>query len=149
MEANNPDRAEDEAMNPQPGCSSAVVRPRRKPSAHMTPKRGQNKLMSLTQRFMGLVHQSPDGVVDVHSMAKALNAPVRRVYDITNVLEGVQLIEKKEKKQMQVIPSLRHKSLDEEILKLAEEEALLDKMIPLYQNKTQQMLLDPETSKYP
>lgn len=45
--------------------------------------------------------RSADGILDLNLVAQQLNAPKRRVYDVTNVLEGVQLIKKKSKNQIQ------------------------------------------------
>lgn len=55
----------------------------------------------LTQRFAELLRRSADGVVDLNLVAKELNAPKRRVYDVTNVLEGIQLIKKKSKNHVE------------------------------------------------
>lgn len=50
---------------------------------------------------MQLLGQSSDGVVDLNQAAEALNVQKRRLYDITNVLEGVHLIKKKSKNNIQ------------------------------------------------
>lgn len=55
----------------------------------------------LTRRFAELMSHSADGILDLNLVAQQLNAPKRRVYDVTNVLEGVQLIKKKSKNQIQ------------------------------------------------
>lgn len=51
----------------------------------------------LTQRFAEMLSRSADGVLDLNLVAQQLNAPKRRVYDVTNVLEGIHLIKKKSK----------------------------------------------------
>lgn len=51
----------------------------------------------LTQRFAELLKCSANGVLDLNEVSQQLNAPKRRVYDVTNVLEGIQLIKKKSK----------------------------------------------------
>uniref|UniRef100_A0A3Q1BW86 E2F/DP family winged-helix DNA-binding domain-containing protein n=1 Tax=Amphiprion ocellaris TaxID=80972 RepID=A0A3Q1BW86_AMPOC len=48
----------------------------------------------LTQGFAELLHRSADGVLDLNVVTQKLNAPKRRVYDVTNVLEGVKLLKK-------------------------------------------------------
>ncbi|XP_065553575.1 transcription factor E2F2 isoform X2 [Lathamus discolor] len=60
----------------------------------------------LTKKFIRLLHESPDGVVDLNRAAEVLGVQKRRIYDITNVLEGIQLIRKKSKNHIQWIPSL-------------------------------------------
>ncbi|XP_064482408.1 transcription factor E2F3-like [Ornithodoros turicata] len=51
----------------------------------------------LTKKFVSLLRGAPDGVVDLNKASESLRVQKRRIYDITNVLEGVGLIEKKSK----------------------------------------------------
>jgi sugar-specific transcriptional regulator TrmB len=44
-----------------------------------------------------LLKESQDGVLDLNFAAQQLEVQKRRIYDITNVLEGIGLIEKKSK----------------------------------------------------
>ena len=46
---------------------------------------------------MALLKGSPDGILDLNYAAQQLEVQKRRIYDITNVLEGIGLIEKKSK----------------------------------------------------
>lgn len=55
----------------------------------------------LTKKFLRLLSDSPDGVVDLNRAAEELEVQKRRIYDITNVLEGIQLIRKKSKNHIQ------------------------------------------------
>ncbi|XP_047202182.1 transcription factor E2F2 isoform X2 [Girardinichthys multiradiatus] len=55
----------------------------------------------LTKKFVGLIAESPDGVLDLNWATEVLEVQKRRIYDITNVLEGVQLIRKKSKNNIQ------------------------------------------------
>lgn len=48
----------------------------------------------LTVRFLELLLMSPDGSIDLREVTKSLQTRRRRVYDITNVLEGFNFIEK-------------------------------------------------------
>ena len=50
---------------------------------------------------MQLLARSQDGVVDLNQASQALQVQKRRLYDITNVLEGVHLIKKKSKNNIQ------------------------------------------------
>lgn len=54
-----------------------------------------------TKRFLNLLSQSADGVVDLNWASQVLDVQKRRIYDITNVLEGIQLISKKSKNNIQ------------------------------------------------
>ncbi|XP_068573617.1 transcription factor E2F5-like [Cebidichthys violaceus] len=58
-------------------------------------KRSDVSLWMLTQRFLQLLLESPDGSVDLRHVTAILQTRRRRVYDITNVLEGISLIKKK------------------------------------------------------
>ncbi|CAN8027192.1 unnamed protein product [Ixodes persulcatus] len=51
----------------------------------------------LTKKFVSLLKGATDGVVDLNKASELLGVQKRRIYDITNVLEGVGLIEKKSK----------------------------------------------------
>ncbi|GCC22842.1 hypothetical protein chiPu_0001232 [Chiloscyllium punctatum] len=55
----------------------------------------------LTKKFVHLLSESPDGVLDLNRAAEVLEVQKRRIYDITNVLEGIQLIRKKSKNNIQ------------------------------------------------
>ncbi|KAI8505938.1 E2F transcription factor 3 [Branchiostoma belcheri] len=55
----------------------------------------------LTKKFVGLLGSSPDGIVDLNQAAEVLNVQKRRIYDITNVLEGINLIKKKSKNHIE------------------------------------------------
>lgn len=50
---------------------------------------------------MVLLQNSPDGTLDLNETASSLSVPKRRIYDITNVLEGIGLIEKVSKNNIQ------------------------------------------------
>lgn len=55
----------------------------------------------LTRRFVTLLKESPDGVVDLNIASETLEVQKRRIYDITNVLEGIGILEKKSKNNIQ------------------------------------------------
>uniref|UniRef100_A0A4W3HQU1 E2F transcription factor 3 n=2 Tax=Callorhinchus milii TaxID=7868 RepID=A0A4W3HQU1_CALMI len=63
--------------------------------------RYNTSLVPLTKNVLQLLRQSPDGVLDLNRAAEVLKVPKRRIYDITNVLEGIHLIEKKSKNNVQ------------------------------------------------
>ena len=69
--------------------------------------RYDSSLGLLTKKFVALIQSAPEGTLDLNSAATSLNVQKRRIYDITNVLEGIGLIEKKGKNIIQVcIPSI-------------------------------------------
>ena len=51
----------------------------------------------LTQRFLDLLTTEGQKYVNLNSAANSLGVQKRRIYDITNVLEGIGLIEKTSK----------------------------------------------------
>ena len=55
----------------------------------------------LTKKFVDLLQESPDGSVDLNIASTKLNVQKRRIYDITNVLEGIGILEKKSKNNIQ------------------------------------------------
>ncbi|WKY09351.1 hypothetical protein Q1695_002037 [Nippostrongylus brasiliensis] len=64
--------------------------------------RADKSLGLLTQRFIRLLQCSAGGICDLNQAAEALSVrQKRRIYDITNVLEGIGLIEKKSKNMIQ------------------------------------------------
>ena len=74
------------------------------PGARSTPgttSRYDCSLGLLTRRFLDLVDGAPGGILDLNTAAKDLGVQKRRIYDITNVLEGIGLIEKKSKNNIQ------------------------------------------------
>eukprot|EP01027_Heterolobosea_sp_BB2_P017759 GEZU01025132.1.p1 GENE.GEZU01025132.1~~GEZU01025132.1.p1 ORF type:complete len:245 (+),score=32.09 GEZU01025132.1:160-894(+) len=63
--------------------------------------RYDSSLSLLTKKFLGLISDASDGVLDLNHAAYTLKVQKRRIYDITNVLEGIGLIEKKSKNNIQ------------------------------------------------
>lgn len=51
----------------------------------------------LTKRFLEVAATFPDGVLELNQVAAQLGVSKRRMYDITNVLEGVNLLQKQNK----------------------------------------------------
>ncbi|XP_014487764.1 PREDICTED: transcription factor E2F4-like [Dinoponera quadriceps] len=99
--------------------------------------RFEKSLGLLTTRFVTLLQKAKDGVLDLKVAADILEVrQKRRIYDITNVLEGIGLIEKKSKNSIQWkgagpgcnTQEVGDKLIDlkEEIRKLEDHERLLD-----------------------
>ncbi|KAF9624510.1 hypothetical protein IFM89_011623 [Coptis chinensis] len=66
------------------------------PVAH----RIDSSLGILTKKFINLIKHAEDGILDLNEAAETLVVQKRRIYDITNVLEGIGLIEKKLKNRI-------------------------------------------------
>ncbi|KAL2511044.1 Transcription factor E2FB [Abeliophyllum distichum] len=65
------------------------------------PCRYDSSLGLLTKKFINLIKHAEDGILDLNKAADTLEVQKRRIYDITNVLEGIGLIEKKLKNRIQ------------------------------------------------
>eukprot|EP00075_Anas_platyrhynchos_P009420 XP_027298673.1 transcription factor E2F1 [Anas platyrhynchos] len=98
--------------------------------------RYETSLNLTTKRFLELLSKSPDGVVDLNWAAEVLKVQKRRIYDITNVLEGIQLITKKSKNNIQWLgsqaaagASSQHRLLEKELRELQAAERQLDDLI--------------------
>lgn len=56
--------------------------------------RQENSLGELTKKFLALIQLAKDKCIDLNEAVSELKVQKRRIYDITNVLEGIGLIEK-------------------------------------------------------
>uniref|UniRef100_A0A8V0YWE9 E2F transcription factor 2 n=1 Tax=Gallus gallus TaxID=9031 RepID=A0A8V0YWE9_CHICK len=83
------------------GRTLAQVPSPRTPRSPGEKTRYDTSLGLLTKKFTLLLSESPDGVLDLNRAAELLEVQKRRIYDITNVLEGIQLIRKKSKNHIQ------------------------------------------------
>lgn len=76
--------------------------------------RRENTLGGLATKFIELITKAPNTSLDVRQAVRELSVQKRRIYDITNVLEGVGLVEKKHKNRMQwtgtVVPPVNLKT---------------------------------------
>ncbi|KAJ3006824.1 hypothetical protein HKX48_009454 [Thoreauomyces humboldtii] len=64
------------------------------PADSSTDSRFDSSLGILTKKFIDVLRQCANGTLDLNQAASQLNVQKRRIYDITNVLEGIDLIEK-------------------------------------------------------
>nr|XP_044992696.1 transcription factor E2F3 isoform X2 [Jaculus jaculus] len=110
----------------------------RSPDSPKKKTRYDTSLGLLTKKFIQLLSQSPDGVLDLNKAAEVLKVQKRRIYDITNVLEGIHLIKKKSKNNVQWMGcSLSEdggmlaqcQGLSKEVTELSQEEKKLDDLI--------------------
>ncbi|XP_022806208.1 transcription factor E2F3-like [Stylophora pistillata] len=118
----------------------------------------------LTKKFVGLLRSTEDGVVDLNQAADVLEVQKRRIYDITNVLEGVGLIKKKSKNNIEwrgtcyTDSSRRTKGaesisaqtmdLHTDIADLDAKESFLDRMIDGCRSEIKNLTEDTEVAKY-
>ncbi|XP_073669132.1 transcription factor E2F1 [Paramisgurnus dabryanus] len=114
----------------------ATPAPPRVPRLSTEKSRYDTSLNLTTKRFLDLLAQSPDGVVDLNRASQVLDVQKRRIYDITNVLEGIRLISKKSKNNIQWLGNridgasvARFQELQRELSELTDTEEKLDDLI--------------------
>uniref|UniRef100_A0AAY4DZ71 E2F/DP family winged-helix DNA-binding domain-containing protein n=1 Tax=Denticeps clupeoides TaxID=299321 RepID=A0AAY4DZ71_9TELE len=87
--------------------------------------RHEKSLGLLTSKFVTLLQEAKDGVLDLKTAADTLAVrQKRRIYDITNVLEGIGLIEKKSKNSIQwrgVGPGCHTREIGDRLIRLKAE----------------------------
>ncbi|NWR05150.1 E2F6 factor, partial [Paradoxornis webbianus] len=115
-------------------------------------------LVLLTRRFMALLKKAPDGVLDLNEVATTLGVRKRRVYDITNVLDGIHLIQKRSKNLIQWIgnnldqvvgKAPEQQNLRDELSDLSAMEEALDELINNCAHQIFELIDDKENAKYP
>ncbi|KAF7246393.1 Transcription factor E2F5 [Varanus komodoensis] len=122
--------------------------------------RHEKSLGLLTTKFVTLLQEAKDGVLDLKAAADTLAVrQKRRIYDITNVLEGIDLIEKKSKNSIQwkgvgagcntkeVVDRLRYLEAEIEDLELKEKE--LDQQKLWLQQSIKNVKEDSINKQYP
>ncbi|XP_049867001.1 transcription factor E2F5-like [Pectinophora gossypiella] len=118
-------------------------------------KRYEKSLGLLTTKFVSLLQKAKDGVLDLKIATNLLAVrQKRRIYDITNVLEGIGLIEKRSKNSIQWkgagpdgnASSIgeRVTSLRRQIGRLEEYERQLDKQMHWIQQSIKNVLDDAD-----
>lgn len=120
------------------------------------PCRYDSSLGLLTTKFVKLLRDSNDGVLDLNKAAETLKVQKRRIYDITNVLEGIGIIEKKSKNNIK----WRHQAdvgraserelsaLQADFESLTKEEHTLDSQISSLRSKLQELASGELCSAY-
>ncbi|NWS07648.1 E2F6 factor, partial [Motacilla alba] len=115
-------------------------------------------LVLLTRKFMALLRKAPDGVLDLNEVATTLGVRKRRVYDITNVLDGIDLIQKRSKNHIQWIGNSldqligkapEQQNLKDELSDLSAMEEALDELIKDCAHQIFELTDDKENAKYP
>ncbi|XVE79178.1 hypothetical protein DITRI_Ditri14bG0037100 [Diplodiscus trichospermus] len=156
-----------------PGCTEVASSPLQTPlsgkggkaqktsrltkSSKCGPQTPASNLGLLTKKFINLIKQAEDGILDLNKAADTLEVQKRRIYDITNVLEGIGLIEKKLKNRIQWkgIDVARPGDVDEsvatlqaEVENLSIEERRLDEQIREMQERLRDLSEDENNQKW-
>ncbi|CAN4120181.1 unnamed protein product [Withania somnifera] len=121
------------------------------------PCRYDSSLGLLTKKFINLIKHAEDGMLDLNKAADTLEVQKRRIYDITNVLEGIGLIEKKLKNRIQWKgldaskpgeADLSVASLQAEVEKMTIEERRLDEQIREMQERLRNLSEDENNQRW-
>ncbi|KRW99691.1 hypothetical protein PPERSA_03492 [Pseudocohnilembus persalinus] len=78
-------------------------------------QRQDNSLSVLTKKFVKRIKESDNNTVDLNETVKDLKVQKRRIYDITNVLEGIGYIEKIHKNKIKWVGGTEDPALENEI----------------------------------
>jgi len=117
--------------------------------------RNESSLSVLTAKFLSLLSNAPDGTIDLNDAVKILNVQKRRIYDITNVLEGIGYIQKFTKNKIQLIDQQDEKGLDQqlealkaEMTKLEDAERSYDEAYQQLEEQLERIMKNPEEMRY-
>lgn len=122
-------------------------------------KRYEKSLGLLTTKFVSLLQEAKDGVLDLKIATNLLAVrQKRRIYDITNVLEGIGLIEKRSKNSIQwkgAGPDYNTNAIGEKVLllrkqisRLDEHERLIDKRLHWIKQSIKNVLDDTDNQDW-
>ncbi|KAG9333559.1 hypothetical protein JZ751_011396 [Albula glossodonta] len=142
------------------GCMAAGRIPSPKtPKSPGERTRYDTSLGLLTKKFVGLLSESADGVLDLNWATEVLEVQKRRIYDITNVLEGVQLIRKKSKNNIQWMVggvfegsaggTEKARALRKELGDLERAEKALDDLIQSSTTQLRELTENKDNQRYP
>ena len=102
----------------------------------MDKSRFDSSLGLLTKRFLGLLQSAENGILDLNQASVTLAVQKRRIYDITNVLEGIGLLKKISKNNIQWKGSdqanssqARQRELNRDLANLETKENQLDALL--------------------
>ncbi|CAD8187142.1 unnamed protein product [Paramecium pentaurelia] len=118
--------------------------------------RHDNSLSVLTKKFVELIQNSNDLTIDLNMAVKVLGVQKRRMYDITNVLEGIGFIEKISKNKIKWIGATDDPHIENELQQIKQELELLqneEKTYDFYiehlqKNLQEKFQTEPEIAKY-
>jgi len=117
--------------------------------------RHENSLGVLTNNFVQLIKDSAELTLDLNDAVRQLNVQKRRIYDITNVLEGIGYIEKLSKNKIKWVGQNEENNYQEEINQLSvkmkeldTDEKKIDDHIQKVQGMINDLMEDERSIKY-
>ena len=113
--------------------------------------RQDNSLSVLTKKFIDLIKNSENATIDLNIAVDQLKVQKRRIYDITNVLEGINYVEKTQKNTIRWIGGNEDPEVEREIAEMrkrmeemADEEKKLDESIEKLNGEIRRDFLENE-----
>lgn len=140
----------------RPPVQSSIKRAGRLKCASPPDKsRYDTSLGLLTKRFVTMLRGSPDGVVDLNTACEVMSVQKRRIYDITNVLEGVKLIQKESKNKIRWVGggevtekmSTQRTCLRDQVAELQLQEQRMDTIIKNAQLQLRMLTADSDNKR--
>ncbi|CAI5438241.1 unnamed protein product [Caenorhabditis angaria] len=113
--------------------SSSKTEKPNNPLGLTTSSRYENSLLETTRKFMMLKQITRDKILNLNDAADFLEVPKRRLYDISNVLEGISFVEKIGKNAIrwrdEVPDHIKQKQLEQDVEVLEEQEKNIDAFV--------------------
>ncbi len=72
----------------------------------------------LTKKFIELIRNSENCTIDLNLAVEELGVQKRRIYDITNVLEGINYVEKIQKNMIKWIGGREDPEIEREVIEM-------------------------------
>lgn len=125
-----------------------------------TSSRSDNSLKLLTIKFLEILRQSKNNTIDLKYAVEKLNVVKRRIYDITNILEGLGMLRKESVNTSRWVGQDLNMILEEcdiekenatenlEIQELLDKELELDEEIEKINNEINNLTVEKSTSQY-
>ncbi|KAL3640970.1 hypothetical protein CASFOL_015938 [Castilleja foliolosa] len=134
---------------------TVVPEPKQEPiDLNLAGSRYDSSLGLLTRKFARLLREAKDGTLDLNKTADVLEVQKRRIYDITNVLEGIGLLEKTTKNHIRWKGYGTPNELDDEgsnlkaeVEHLSAEESRMDECIRDKQERLRELMSNQNCQK--
>ena len=113
-------------------------------------RKAENPLQEITRNFLELISKAPSKSINLNEAASKLGVSKRRIYDITNVLEGIGFIEKSKKNTIKLkatceapeaenVAEKKETKLEGELKELEKEEKALYDLIEIAGNEIKEL----------
>ncbi|KAK8847745.1 hypothetical protein M9Y10_018774 [Tritrichomonas musculus] len=105
-------------------------------------------LVTLTQDFLNVLTSSEGKEVDLSQLENELGVSKRRLYDVTNVLAGIGVVERSGKAKVKWIGNSTNNAYESEIQQILQRESETDRMLKFVGDELDSILLSQEFNDY-